>query len=223
MRAPWQDATHWDRGTGDCRLSFTAPGQRLFGALAGEVRARFANGPILRVVEAADGHEAVAVQALAHFASEFRAPAGAAFFMAGSPAIVGGAAGSKSSSWQPLTPPLSPAPRRPRASTVRTAHLRTTGGCCGRGLVTLFSPHLEDGADEAAKVPFRNAIRLCSSFCQHVRSSGAGPEQVKQLFESICTGRDPPAEGEQAATPSGSASPSPLAPPSAPPAPPPPE
>ena len=100
VRAPWQDATHWDRGTGDCRLSFTAQGQRLLGALAGEVRARFANGPILRAVEAADGQEAMAVQALAHFATEFRAPAGAAFFMAGSPAIVGGAAGSKSSSWQ---------------------------------------------------------------------------------------------------------------------------
>ena len=108
-------------------------------------------------------------------------------------------------------------PRRPHASTVGTAHLGTTGGCCGRGLVTLFSPHLEDGADEAAKAPFRNAIRLCSSFCQHVRTSGAGPEQVRELLESICTGRDPLAEGESAATPSASPSPPPSAPPSPPP------
>ena len=115
-----QDATHWDRGTGDCRLSFTAEGQRLLGARAGEVRARFANGPILRVIEAADGQEAVAVHSLARFDSEFRAPVGAAFFMAGSPAIVGGAAGSKPSSWQRQTwPPtalgaLAPVPCVPR-------------------------------------------------------------------------------------------------------------
>ena len=83
--------------------------------------------------------------------------------------------------------------------------------------MTLFSPHLEDGADEAAKAPFRNAIRLCSSFCQHVRTSSAGPEQVRELLESICAGRDPSAEeGETAATPSASPSPPPSAPPSPP-------
>jgi len=86
--------------------------------------------------------------------------------------------------------------------------------------VTLFSPHLEDGADEAAKAPFRNAIRLCSSFCQHVRTSGAGAKQVRELLESICAGRDPSAEGEIAATPHAPPSASPSPPPSAPPSPP---
>lgn len=212
-----QDATHWDRGTGDCRLSFTAQGQRLLGARAGEVRARFANGPILRVVEAADGQEAAAVHSLARFDSEFRAPVGVAFFMAGSPAIVGGAAGSKTSSWQRQTwPPTARGAPTPVPCIPRTSG--TTGGCCGRGLVTLFSPHLEDGADEAAKAPFRNAIRLCSSFCQHVRTSGAGPEQMRHLLESIsCTDRDPSAEGESAATPPASPSPPPSAPPLPPP------
>ena len=104
-----------------------------------------------------------AVCSLACFDSEFRAPVGAAFFMSGSPAIV--------------------------------------GGTCGKGLVTLFSPHLEDGADEATRAPFRNAIRLCSSFCQHVRTSGAGPEQVRQLLEGICAGEAPSAQGEAAAPP----------------------
>ena len=86
--------------------------------------------------------------------------------------------------------------------------------------MTLFSPHLEDGADEAAKAPFRNAIRLCSSFCQHVRTSGAGAKQVSDLLESICAGRDPSAEGEIAATPHAPPSASPSPPPSAPPSPP---
>ena len=138
------DATHWDRGSGDCRLSFTEQGQRILGARAGEVCARYANGPILR----ATPEGVTVVHTLAHFDSEFRAPVGAAFFMAGSPAIV--------------------------------------SGTCGSGLVVLLSPHLEDGSDEAARTPFRNAIRLCSSFCQHVRSTGAGPEQVRALRDGVC-------------------------------------
>ena len=109
--------------------------------------------------------------------------------------------------------------------TVRTActwRLHLPGGCCGRGLVTLFSPHLEDGADEATRAPFRNAIRLCSSFSQHVRTSGAGPEQVKQLLDAICAGRDPSAEGDSEAAATPHAPPSAPPPPSPPPPPPPP-
>ena len=46
-------------------------------------------------------------------------------------------------------------------------------GACGRGMVVLVSPHLEDGADEATRTPLRNAVVLCSLHAL-VRLRGAG-------------------------------------------------
>ena len=46
---------------------------------------------------------------------------------------------------------------------VRVGDPAVVFGRCGMGSVVLTSPHLEDGAVEASRSPFRNLFRLCSA------------------------------------------------------------
>lgn len=80
-----RDIDHVGAEATPCRVAFTAAGQDLLGGPSAPVIARYANGPLLQLLEQEGG--GAALQVLATFASSARP---AAVAMEGSPAIVAG-------------------------------------------------------------------------------------------------------------------------------------
>ena len=163
------DVHRWARGTGPCQLRFTWMGHHVLGAASpfdgttGEpnapVTVRYANGPLLHICDED------AAQSLATFATEFRDElhAGHRFGsrLEGSPAVVVGRCKSRGGS---------------NGSTSNQGSSSGGGDSMLGGVVALASPHLEDGADARALLPFVNMFRLASrgSFYQRWVESTRG-------------------------------------------------
>jgi glutamine amidotransferase-like uncharacterized protein len=127
-----RDLDHMGASPSPCLVRFTSTGQQLLGASADAAGARYANGPV------------------------FALPASTVeLSLAGS-----------SNRHNDVAPAVRVHTLAVYASSCRPAAVEMEGspaivaGMHGRGLVLLVSPHLEDGADERTRSPFRNLFRL---------------------------------------------------------------
>jgi len=170
-----RDIDHVGAEATPCRVAFTAAGQDLLGGPSAPVIARYANGPLLQLLEQEGG--SAALQVLATFASSARP---AAVAMEGSPAIVAGRFGDGLVRCSPLP--------RGRARGIQQSVSTSTPSLAQ---VLLASPHLEDGPDERTRAPFRNLARLAHGFgraARHERRLHEGPRRGLPGAAPSCAG-----------------------------------
>eukprot|EP00962_Isochrysis_galbana_P032949 scaffold10944_cov110-Isochrysis_galbana.AAC.4 len=127
-----RDLDHMGASPSPCLVRFTATGQQLLGASADAAVTRYANGPVFAMPESNVELSLV----------------------------------SSSNRQNNAAPDAQVHTLAVYASSCRPAAVEMEGspaivaGMHGRGLVILVSPHLEDGADERTRSPFRNLFRL---------------------------------------------------------------
>jgi phosphoribosylformylglycinamidine (FGAM) synthase-like amidotransferase family enzyme len=141
---------HMGASPSPCLVRFTCIGQRLLGASADAAVARYANGPVFALP---DSNLELSLTRSKKRRDE-------------------------------TTPDVQVHTLAVYASSCRSAAVEMEGspaivaGMHGRGLVILVSPHLEDGADERTRSPFRNLFRLAHA---------ANGTHVDYICESVLT------------------------------------
>lgn len=127
-----RDLDHMGASPSPCLVRFTATGQQLLGASADAAVARYANGPVFAMPE---GNVELSLASSSNRQNN-AAPVAQVHTLA-----------VYASSCRPAAVEMEGSPA-------------IVAGMHGRGLVILVSPHLEDGADERTRSPFRNLFRL---------------------------------------------------------------